>query len=115
MAELGQGQAPSFNDPKTSIVKAGAIPCGQIYSITSSENVSQSYSQNSSKLPSLLDLNTSMTSSSQQQQQMNAGYAPYYMPYNSVPSMPVWNPYGWAQASMGAPPPPPPPPPPPSN
>ena len=121
MAELGQGPQPVSNDPKTSIVKSGST-AGPVLSLTGSEVASKpepqqpSYSQPVSKLPSLLDINTSMSSNqhNQYQQQMNAGYPsnPYaYMSYNASAMQQMWNPYAWMQQSMGAAQPPPPPPP----
>ena len=74
MAELGQGSHPVSNDPKTSIVKSGSTS-GPILALTGSEQTrnkqepsqQQSYSQTGSKLPSLLDINTSMALNQQNQ------------------------------------------------
>jgi hypothetical protein len=134
MAELGQGSHPVSNDPKTSIVKSGSTS-GPILALTASEQTrnkqepsqQQSYSQTGSKLPSLLDINTSMASNQQnqyhqqhQQLQTNGVYPQNpnaYMSYNAAAMQHMWNPwmqYSWMQQCMGAAPPPPPPPHPPN-
>jgi hypothetical protein len=74
MAELGQGSHPVSNDPKTSNAKSGSTS-GPILALTGSEqtrnkqepSLQQYNSQTGSKLPFLLDINTSMDSNQQNQ------------------------------------------------